>query len=49
MAWAIIGGTVVSTILTLYVVPALYIAVSRERQAASVEDDEMDLALAKGL
>ncbi|MBY0515515.1 MAG: efflux RND transporter permease subunit [Bacteriovoracaceae bacterium] len=48
MAWAIIGGTLVSTFLTLFVVPALYSAVSRERKNIEIED-EIDSALAKSL
>jgi HAE1 family hydrophobic/amphiphilic exporter-1 len=35
MAWAIIGGNMVSTFLTLLVVPALYSLVARENKSTS--------------
>jgi Cu/Ag efflux pump CusA len=43
MAWSIIGGSLVSTVLTLFVVPAMYSVVAREKKATE-EDDVSVLA-----
>ncbi len=44
MAWSIIGGSFVSTVLTLFVVPAMYSVVAREKKA---EEEEEISALAE--
>jgi hydrophobe/amphiphile efflux-1 (HAE1) family protein len=41
MAWAIIGGNVVSTFLTLFVVPALYSVAARETKS---EEEDVDVS-----
>lgn len=38
MAWAIIGGTLVSTLLTLFVIPAMYSWVAREQKNYDEEE-----------
>jgi HAE1 family hydrophobic/amphiphilic exporter-1 len=42
MAWAIIGGTLVSTLLTLFVIPAMYSWVAREQKTYD-EDEALEL------
>lgn len=44
MAWSIIGGSFVSTILTLFVVPAMYSVVAREKKPAEEEEEMSVLA-----
>lgn len=41
MAWSIIGGSLVSTVLTLFVVPAMYSVVTREKKVS--DEDEVSV------